>query len=258
MTKTATIWASLLILGLLIGGWWLYTENPNNVTSGQMSAETEVEIKTLVADFGQRLKLVSLLSTSTLATDMDRHYGEFLSPELLQAWKANPDAALGRLTSSPWPDRIEIVGVAPAGNNIYTVEGNVIEITSADTPLKPAGVYPITLTVEERGGALSITSVSKGAYSDIPQQVTIEGEWECLPHVDGIMTEECAFGVVEDGTDRHYAVDTALMSRTPVGYSAGTRVRIQGVMVPKDHLSTNMWDKYDIEGIIAATMIEEF
>src|SRR5262245_5103097 len=106
MTKTATILASLLVLGLLAGGWWLYTQNQGGEPAGKISAETDTAIRAQIMAFGNELQNVSLLSTSTVAEDLDSHYGQYLSAELLASWKNNPERALGRLTSSPWPDRI--------------------------------------------------------------------------------------------------------------------------------------------------------
>jgi hypothetical protein len=52
--------------------------------------------------FGKTLALVSL-SAPTAAADIERVYGDWLSPALLEQWKADPLRALGRLVSSPCP-----------------------------------------------------------------------------------------------------------------------------------------------------------
>jgi len=258
MTKTATI-LSVIVFVLIAAGLLFFiqpssTEPSGSVSSGKLSPETDAEVRAFVVDFGSRLKNVSLLATSS-ASQIETQYGTYLTPTLLADWKAHTDHALGRQTSSPWPDRIEVVSVSPRGDNLYVVEGNVIEITSADAPNAPAAVYPVTVTLQKDADAWHINSVVKGAYSEIPQQITIVGIWECLPHHgDGPHTMECAFGVqADDG--KHYAVSTSLMSQYPVDYPTGSRVRIQGTMVPKNQLNSNAWITYDIEGIIAATVI---
>jgi hypothetical protein len=176
-------------------------------------------------------------------------------------WQSQPNSAPGRQTSSPWPDRIDVVSVTPtaSGNAFatYQVEGNVIEVTSADTPNEPAAVQPISLTVKKQGNAWVITAVSRGAYSELPKRETIVGFWECLPHKDttGPQTDECAFGIAVDQSDGHYAVDTRLMSTYPVDFATGTKVRVSGIVTPVEML--NSIQKYDIDGIISATTIEK-
>ncbi len=259
-----TLWLGGLVLAALaIVAIITYFFNPLSepVSSGPMdkiSAETDTQIRATVVEFGTHLKNVSLLATSTLSSQLTSEYGAYLSPDLLSAWQNNPSLALGRTTSSPWPDRIEVVSVTAVGDNGYRVEGNVIEITSADSPLEPAAVYPVTLTVTQNNGSWRITSITKGAYSEIPQRVTVTGVWECLPHKgDGPHTMECAFGIKEDGTGKHFAVSTELMSTMPVDYATGSKVRVAGVMVPKNQLNSNAWETYDIVGIIGATTIEK-
>lgn len=256
MAKTQTLFgAAVIILFIAAIIWGLASTPPTG--DAKISGEVDQAIRSQVMSFGANLKNVALLNENA-ASQIEAEYGEFLSPALLAAWKENPSEALGRQTSSPWPDRIEVVEVVPTGSNQFRVEGNVIEITSADSPNAPAAVYPVTLMVAELNGAYRIMSVTKGAYSEIPQRVTVTGVWECLPHVPGAPpTEECGFGLKEDGTNNHYAIDTSLMARMFDGYSTGTHVRVEGVLVKKEMLSTNMWQKYDIVGIIAATMIEE-
>jgi hypothetical protein len=68
---------------------------------------------------------------------------------------------------------------------------------------------------------------------------------------------ECAFGIALDQSDGHLAVSTTLMSQALVDYANGTRVRISGVLVPANQLSSDVWKKYDIDGVINAVAIEK-
>ncbi len=92
---------------------------------------------------------------------------------------------------------------------------------------------------------------------ELPRSQTIVGYWECLPHKNtgGPQTLECAFGLAVDQSDGHYAIDTALMSMYPVDYPVGTKVRVTGIVTPANQLSSIQ--KYDIDGIIRATVIEK-
>ena len=88
-------------------------------------------ITNLVKDFGSNLKLVSLLAPKdTLEKEMKENYSEFVSEKLIEKWLSDPENAPGRLTSSPWPDRIEVEDIEKVSENEYKVEGKVIEVTS--------------------------------------------------------------------------------------------------------------------------------
>lgn len=234
---------------LIYLGW-----NPQE--GGDTDASDERAVRTITAEWGARLKNVPLLAEeAALKNELAQQYGIYLSPELLAAWQANPHEAIGRQTSSPWPERIDIVQVQKNGEE-YTVSGNVVEITSQQP--NPAGVYPITLRFAKTGGQWRIAAVTRGAYGQLPHMASIEGVTECLPHAtaDGPQTMECAFGLQTD-TGAHYAVDLQKIENGALQFQTGKRVRIEGTVVPKDQLSTTAWDSYPIEGIIAATAITE-
>lgn len=224
--------------------------------SQSVSNETDTTIRAQVEAFGRTLKHVSLLAPDA-AAQIDAQYGAYVAPELLQAWKSKPENALGRQTPSPWPERIEVVEVRESSAGTYTAEGNVIEVTNAGRPLEPAGIYPVSLILTKSGDKWLITSATKGAYSTPPQRVSVEGMWECLPHrnASGPQTLECAFGIALLQSDGHLAISTNLMSSYPVDFAVGTQVRVEGIFVPKNQLNTNMWNIYDIDGIVEATSI---
>lgn len=229
-----------------------------------VSNEVEAAIAKNVTEFGLRLKNVSLLApAATVRTTMAKEYGPYLIPELLAKWQANPSSAIGKITSSPWPDRIQITGITPETDGTYRVNANVIEMTSSEKPGEIAGMYAVTLYIipvkKETGQTYPIGSVEKGEYATIPKRVTVEGIWECLPVKDPSKphTMECAFGIKEDKTSNHYAVNTQLMSTIAQDYPTGTHLRISGVMTPAEMLSTNQWQKFDMKGILNATTIEK-
>lgn len=237
---------AIAILGFVaIFGFWLLTARP--VTGHDASLEVEA----MVVAFGSRLDDVSLLSP-TAANDMAAMYGEYLAPELLAAWQADPSSALGRLTSSPAPDRIEVGTVTRTDDHAYAVLGSVIEVAGED----PVAIYPIALLVEDREGSWRITEAHKGSYTALPERRSIEGVSACLPKKgDGPQTMECALGIVTDA-GVHYALDLG-----PLGEGAAVnpegRVRIEGTFVPVEHLSADFWQQYDIEGIIRVTSLTD-
>ncbi len=186
-------------------------------------------------------------------------YVSYVAPSLLQVWTADPTKAPGRHTSSPWPDSIDIVSITKINDTTYSVEGNVLEVANTDEEILPAAVYPVSMQVEKDTGSGQwwIISLEKGAYSELPQRITVDGFWECLPHKDrnSPQTMECAFGIAIDQSDGHYAIDTSLMSTYPVDFSTGTKVRVKGILTPVEQLSSIQ--KYDIDGILRATNIDK-
>lgn len=91
----------------------------------------EQTVKEVVTGFGAAIKKVSLLAPEeVLIPQLKEVYRPYVTPGLLQKWTANPSEAPGREVSSPWPEKIEIKDMQPAGNDQYQVEGSLIYLTS--------------------------------------------------------------------------------------------------------------------------------
>ena len=101
-----------------------------HTTPPESATAEETEIRQLIEGFGKRLQTVSLLAPDA-AEEIRKQYSEYAAPELLQIWMEDPLKAPGRLTSSPWPDRIEIEAMTKESGG-YAVTGYVIEITSVE------------------------------------------------------------------------------------------------------------------------------
>lgn len=84
-----------------------------------------------------------------------------------------------------------------------------------------------------------------------PYAATLEGEYVCLPHrnTSGAITLECAFGL-KTQTDEYYALDFG-DNIPPTNSVTGQNVVLEGIVTPIESLSTNQWQKYDIEGIFS-------
>lgn len=91
-----------------------------------------------------------------------------------------------------------------------------------------------------------------------PKSITLVGTYLCLPHIDttGPQTEECAFGIQAD-TGEFYAVNFGASAQAMQQFQANARVRAEGFVVPKEALSTDQWNKYDMKGIFTVTRILE-
>lgn len=96
---------------------------------------------------------------------MRENYGDYISPKLLAKWIDDPLNAPGKLTSSPWPDRIRILDVEKNSNDAYEVKGEIIEITSVGkTRGDVAAKRPITLVVRKIGNRWLIDAAALGVY----------------------------------------------------------------------------------------------
>ncbi len=174
----------LLIIVLAAAGYH-YWGQPGEAE--RLEAE-ESAVMSVIEDFGCSLKNVSLLSP-TAAKEIEENYKNFLDPALLAQWQEDPLKAPGRVTSSPWPDRIEVLDIERFGSGSYEVEGEIIEITSAEQEEgKVAARRDIKLSVSDFGDKWLITGAVLGEYidSDIASQLR-----DCLPKSDTASRERC-------------------------------------------------------------------
>ena len=90
-------------------------------------------VRRVVTSFGDRMKLVSLQAPDSTATEqLDGAYADIVSAELLARWRSDPERAPGRLTSSPWPDRIEIDSARADDAGGCVIDGTLIHMTSVE------------------------------------------------------------------------------------------------------------------------------
>lgn len=103
------------------------------------------------------------------------------------------------------------------------------------------------------GNAPSVPSVP---LDPTPQSVTFSGTYVCLPHLDttGPQTEECAFGFKTDAGE-YYAVNFGESAEGMQQFQSGAYVTAEGFTVIKEALSTNQWDKYNMEGFFTITRV---
>jgi len=168
--KKIVLYSAALVLAVLLMGCSVKENSKlsseiNNQIGEQMqnySSQEEV-ITNLVKDFGSKLKLVSILSPKeTLEKDMRENYGDFVSEKLIEKWLSNPESALGRFTSSPWPDRIDIENIEKVSEEEYKVQGKIIEVTSNE---KDGNIKrEITLSIRKIETKWLIDEVVVGEY----------------------------------------------------------------------------------------------
>lgn len=248
-----TRWVAVLavVVVILVGG---YVTLPALARSGEQTA-----VRTAVEKFGTSLQNVSLLASSTaLAQSFDDAYGAYVDPMLLSRWKVDPTLAIGRYTSSPSPNRIEVAAVTRNDDGSYTVEGTVVETTSAADA--PAATYPIHATVKKINGTWLITTLEKGTYSVLPQTETMQGIYGCVPVRAGATPPSpgCVVGIARAQSDGHLLLDLSLLE-TGIASSlkAGDRIEVTGLVVPINQISSDHWDAYDLDGILQATSLKK-
>jgi hypothetical protein len=223
-----------------------------------VGVDYSAEVSYAASRFGEALDDVSLTAEGEeLARQLDAAYTPFVTPELLSVWKANPSLAIGRATSSPWPDRIDVGTIVKNVDDSYTALGTVVEITSESDA--PVAVYPVALTFVMRDGKWLVQDATKGSYIAVPERRTIEGTYACLIRVDMPSTDECAFGLkARDG--RHYALDFTVLKAGDImsRLITGEEVRIEGTFVPAEHLAPmDNWRSYDIDAVVRVTSLTE-
>lgn len=124
------------------------------------------EVIKFVQSFGGQLKMVSLLAPEDiLKENMNEYYGSYVSAELIEKWLKDPVTAPGRLTSSPWPGRIDVLSVEKTAENEYVVNGNIVEFTSVE--MEEGGIAAkreITLNIKKIDDKWLIVDTELGDY----------------------------------------------------------------------------------------------
>ena len=123
--------------------------------------DEESAVRYVVESFGKRLQNVSLQSPNA-AQAIREQYAEWVAPELLEIWVRDISRAPGRVVSSPWPDRIEVISLAQEGATRYAVTGFVVEVTSVElVDGGAAAKIPVRIVVEKHEGRWVITGYAE-------------------------------------------------------------------------------------------------
>jgi len=165
MKKILTL-ALMVLLSLSIIGCATAQEKSGEEIEKEI--ETQIDdkdtVNALVGNFGRKLHMVSLLAPEDILKEsLEENYGDFVSPALLEEWLKDPVNAPGRLTSSPWPDRIEILNTEKISDGIYEVKGVIIEIANEK---EIVAKRPITIKIEKIDGKWLINDTKIGEYEE--------------------------------------------------------------------------------------------
>lgn len=143
----------------------ILTYKPTQIVKAIKNKE-QYQVIRLVNIFGKKLKNVPLLANKDiLVKSIKDNYSNYVTKRLLVEWIKDPTKAPGRLTSSPWPDRIEIINITKVDKNTYKVKGEIIEITSSEIAYDGiAARRSITLIVKYINNCWLIDEVILGDY----------------------------------------------------------------------------------------------
>lgn len=157
--KALSILAGVVLVGAAIATYFL-AGWPTALEDGDAA-------RAVVEEFGTKLQNVNILGDKTMAADaIAREYGPLITPTLLSLWQQDPTLAPGRLTSSPWPDHIQITSLKRENRSKYVIEGDIVEVSNEAGLAEPKEAVrrPGVFTVEKDGGAWKISEVVLGAY----------------------------------------------------------------------------------------------
>lgn len=100
-------------------------------TAAELTAEEKAQITELLDNFGRELTNVTIIDPeNVVAEQIKEHYTPYLTSNLLSKWVLDPSLAMGRTTSSPWPDRIEVDSMEKVDNDRIKVQGYVVWVAS--------------------------------------------------------------------------------------------------------------------------------
>ena len=163
----------LFVIILLLSASLFSCTNERNKTQVKEAPQQTDEINkkavtSLVENFGKKLQMVSLLAPKDLVNEsMKENYSDYVSQELLAKWQNDPQNAPGRMVSSPWPDRIEILNIEKISEDTYQVKGEIIEITSVEKVNGGAAAKRhITLSVKNVDNRWLINAVTLDPYEE--------------------------------------------------------------------------------------------
>jgi hypothetical protein len=170
--KKILSYALVIIVACILLAEWIVT---NHLANNVSESSDVKEVINVVENFGRKLQAVSLQAPyDILEQSMRKNYSEFVSEDLINKWLNDPLNAPGRLTSSPWPDRIEILDVEKISEDEYQVEGDIIEITSVEQESGGiAAKRPITLKVKKINEKWIINDVTMGEYESTSSMIIL-------------------------------------------------------------------------------------
>lgn len=149
------IFATLVVATAGAYGYYAYIKAHSTLSN-------EALVRITVASFGDALQEVPLVAKlDIVAFAMDKYYSYYIHPDLLEKWKKDPLHAPGRLTSSPWPDRIDITSTTKNADGTYTIDAGIVEVVNGKTGFTVADTIPVRFVLTMGPDGWQITDYKK-------------------------------------------------------------------------------------------------
>lgn len=121
--------AILAVVALAAAAYYLY----NWYTVTRTIPTEAAQIRMTVTSLGDELQRVPLVAPPQIvAFAMDKYYSQYVHPDLLAKWKADPLNALGRTEEHTVPNSIQIESIKKNADQTYTAEA--FEVMNTDAP----------------------------------------------------------------------------------------------------------------------------
>jgi hypothetical protein len=132
---------------------------------------------------------------------------------------------------------------------------HLIVIVSVFVVIVVGAVYYVSLNSAGKPNS-PITQYPEPVDDGTPNTVTISGSFTCLPYLDTStpQTKECTYGFKTD-EGIYYSVNFGQSAESMQRFQNREHVTAEGFVVPKLALSTDHWNKYNMEGVFTITRI---
>lgn len=131
-----------IIVGAILAVGLIYVSSTNK---GLLKQRDLKNIQELIEGFGNNLKNVELVAPQEIREEeIEKYYKGYLTKELLERLKINPEG-IGKQTSSPWPEKIEITSLIFLSPDKAEINGEIIEMTSSGESGRRKIILEITL-----------------------------------------------------------------------------------------------------------------
>lgn len=203
--KRPTFWVGMVVIVVVLVAVLSLLANP---VTDQDEMGDEQDIIALVEHFGSKLRTVSLTNPpSQIVSSIQENYSDFVSPELMAFWVGNLEHAPGRLTSSPWPERIDIESMDQSAPDAYEVTGRIVEVTEGGDV---AATRLIELEIKKVDGHWMINNSMLGPYKTVEEPLSILRDGEEVLKYRARPNKESLAGYI------HLEDDTLYLDRVEV------------------------------------------
>lgn len=119
-----------------------------------------------------------------------------------------------------------------------------------------AAGYPIMEGDPDQCHVPGGSTYTRVTTDESPTPITLTGTYTCLPKTDtgDPVTMECAFGLKTD--EGYYSLDlSSILTENYPALYGNEKISVEGVLMPKEMLSSDRWKIYDVVGVISVDKV---